>query len=193
MSRQEQKVQTKQRILESAGRSFRRSGYGGVGVDALAKAAGVTSGAFYVHFGSKQEAFRAAVEHGLADLEAGVRYFQETFADAWWERFVRFYLTDKRRCELGESCSLQSLAPEVARAGEEDRAAFEAGLNTVAGTVLAGPASAGKPERLEAALAALAMLVGAVSLGRAVASEAVAEQMADAVARVLLGGRGLAD
>jgi AcrR family transcriptional regulator len=146
-----------------------------------------------VHFGSKQEAFRAAVEHGLADLEAGVRYFQETFADAWWERFVRFYLTDKRRCELGESCSLQSLAPEVARAGEEDRAAFEAGLNTVAGTVLAGPASAGKPERLEAALAALAMLVGAVSLGRAVASEAVAEQMADAVARVLLGGRGLAD
>jgi hypothetical protein len=106
---------------------------------------------------------------------------------------VRFYLTDKRRCELGESCSLQSLAPEVARAGEEDRAAFEAGLNTVAGTVLAGPASAGKPERLEAALAALAMLVGAVSLGRAVASEAVAEQMADAVARVLLGGRGLAD
>jgi AcrR family transcriptional regulator len=193
MSRQEQKVQTKQRILESAGRSFRRSGYGGVGVDALAKAAGVTSGAFYVHFGSKQEAFRAAVEHGLADLEAGVRYFQETFADAWWERFVRFYLTDKRRCELGESCSLQSLAPEVARAGEEDRAAFEAGLNAVAGTVLAGPASAGKPERLEAALAALAMLVGAVSLGRAVASEAVAEQMADAVARVLLGGRGLAD
>jgi AcrR family transcriptional regulator len=193
MSRQEQKVQTKQRILESAGRSFRRSGYGGVGVDALAKAAGVTSGAFYVHFGSKQEAFRAAVERGLADLEAGVRYFQETFADAWWERFVRFYLTDKRRCELGESCSLQSLAPEVARAGEEDRAAFEAGLNTVAGTVLAGPASAGKPERLEAALAALAMLVGAVSLGRAVASEAVAEQMADAVARVLLGGRGLAD
>jgi AcrR family transcriptional regulator len=193
MSRQEQKVQTKQRILESAGRSFRRSGYGGVGVDALAKAAGVTSGAFYVHFGSKQEAFRAAVERGLADLEAGVRYFQETFADAWWERFVRFYLTDKRRCELGESCSLQSLAPEVARAGEEDRAAFEAGLNAVAGTVLAGPASAGKPERLEAALAALAMLVGAVSLGRAVASEAVAEQMADAVARVLLGGRGLAD
>ncbi len=191
MSRQEQKAQTRGRILEAAGRSFRRSGYGGVGVDGLAKAAGVTSGAFYVHFGSKQEAFRAAVEGGLADLDAGVRYFQQSFADTWWERFVRFYLTDKRSCDLGESCSLQSLAPEVARAGEEDRAVFEAGLGAVARTVVDGPASPDKPQRLESALAALAMLVGAVSLGRAMATEPAAEQVADAIARVLLNGRGL--
>lgn len=193
MSRQEQKAQTRARILEAAGSSFRRSGYGGVGVDGLAKAAGVTSGAFYVHFGSKQAAFRAAVEAGLADLEAGVRYFQQTFGDAWWTRFVRFYLTDKRRCELGESCSLQSLASEVARAGDEDRAVFEAGLAAVATTVVGGPDSAGKPEQVPAALAALAMLVGAVSLGRAMASEPAAEQVADAVARALLGDRGLSD
>lgn len=193
MSRQEQKAQTRERILDAAGKSFRRSGYGGVGVDGLAKAAGVTSGAFYVHFGSKQEAFRAAVEHGLADLDAGVRYFQQTFEQAWWERFVCFYLTDKRRCELGESCSLQSLAPEVARAGEEDRAVFETGLARVALTVVEGPASSGKPQHQDAALAALAMLVGAVSLGRAMATEAAAHQVADAVARVLLGGRGLDD
>ncbi|HEY0954603.1 MAG TPA: TetR/AcrR family transcriptional regulator [Roseateles sp.] len=193
MSREEQKTQTRARILDAAGRSFRRSGFGGVGVDGLAKAAGVTSGAFYVHFGSKQEAFRAAVEHGLADLDAGVRYFQETFAGEWWDRFVRFYLTDKRVCELGESCSLQSLAPEVARAGEEDRVVFETGLVSVAQTVVEGPASEGKPPHRDAALAALAMLVGAVSLGRAMATEAAAHQVADAVARVLLGGRGLDD
>lgn len=191
MSRQEQKAQTRERILEAAGRSFRRGGFGGVGVDGLAKAAGVTSGAFYVHFGSKQEAFTAAVAHGLADLDAGVRYFQQTFAGEWWDRFVRFYLTDKRRCELGESCSLQSLAPEVARAGEEDRAVFEAGLHEVAQTVVEGPASPGKPQGLQAALAALAMLVGAVSLGRAMATEAAAHQVASAVARVLLEGREL--
>jgi len=191
MSRQAQKAQTRERIVDAAGRSFRRSGFGGVGVDGLAKAAGVTSGAFYGHFGSKQEAFTAAVEHGMADLDAGVRYFQATFGGEWWERFVRFYLTDKRRCELGESCSLQSLAPEVARAGEEDRAVFEAGLQAVAQTVVEGPVSPGRPPDREAALAALAMLVGAVSLGRAMATEAAAHQVVNAVARVLLEGREL--
>jgi AcrR family transcriptional regulator len=192
MSRQEQKAQTRERILAAAGKSFRRSGFGGVGVDGLAKAAGVTSGAFYVHFGSKQQAFSAAVEHGLADLDAGVRYFQQTFAGEWWERFVRFYLTDKRRCDLGESCSLQSLSPEVARAGEAERAVFEAGLLAVAQTVVDGPTSIGKPQSLETALAALAMLVGAVSLGRAMATEAAADQVAEAIARTLLDGRPLA-
>lgn len=192
MSRQEQKAQTRERILAAAGTSFRRSGFGGVGVDGLAKAAGVTSGAFYVHFGSKQQAFSAAVEHGLADLDAGVRYFQQTFAGEWWARFVRFYLTDKRRCDLGESCSLQSLSPEVARAGEAERAVFEAGLLAVAQTVVDGPTSIGKPQSLETALAALAMLVGAVSLGRAMATEAAADQVAEAIARTLLDGRPLA-
>jgi AcrR family transcriptional regulator len=68
VSRSEQKEQTRQRILEAAGRSFRKGGFGGIGVDGLAKEAGLTSGAFYVHFGSKAEAFRESVQQGMADL-----------------------------------------------------------------------------------------------------------------------------
>jgi TetR/AcrR family transcriptional regulator, transcriptional repressor for nem operon len=47
------------RLVEAAGRGFRAGGFGVAGVDALAKGAGLTSGAFYAHFDSKAEAFRS--------------------------------------------------------------------------------------------------------------------------------------
>ena len=77
-TRTEQKQQTRQRILDAAGRGFRKGGFGGIGVDGLAKEAGVTSGAFYVHFDSKATAFRESVVKGMSDLKDGVRHFQTT-------------------------------------------------------------------------------------------------------------------
>ena len=50
------KETTRRKVTEAAGRKFRKHGYAGVGIDALAKAAGVTSGAIYGHFGSKVKA-----------------------------------------------------------------------------------------------------------------------------------------
>ena len=67
------------RLVEAAGRGFRESGFGGAGVDALAKGAGLTSGAFYAHFDSKAEAFRLAVADGLAMLRNGVVAFQSKY------------------------------------------------------------------------------------------------------------------
>src|SRR3989338_5149506 len=113
MSRSEQKLLTRQRILEAAGRGFRKGGFGGAGVDGLAKEAGVTSGAFYVHFDSKAAAFREAVVIGMQELKDGVRHFQAQHGQDWWPTFVRFYLGSKRRSELVDSCALQSLAPEM--------------------------------------------------------------------------------
>ena len=194
MSRHEQKQQTRQRIADAAGRGFRQGGFGGIGVDGLAKQAGVTSGAFYVHFGSKADAFREAVAQGLAGLKLGVQYFQAEHGPAWWPEFVRFYLSVKRTCDLGDSCTLQSLSPEVARADAASREAFEAGLLDVAQTVVDGPASPAAPRDLGAAFAALSSLVGAVTLARAVSSPALSEQVASAAERLLLGAtRGKAN
>lgn len=189
MSRNEQKAHTRQRIVEAAGRSFRKGGFGGIGVDGLAKGAGVTSGAFYVHFDSKNAAFREAVVNGMADLKAGVQHYQATYGPTWWEEFVRFYLGAKRRCDLAESCSLQSLSPEVARAAPEVRAAFEAGLQDVASTILSGPRAPKAPRDEQAACSALAALVGAVTLARAVDSATLADAIASATGTALLGER----
>jgi len=189
MSREEQKQQTRERIVQAAMRGFRRGGFGGLGVDGLAKEAGVTSGAFYVHFSSKSEAFGAAVAQGLAELRDGVLACQAQHGKAWWPEFVRFYLGFKRTCDLSDSCGLQSLSPEVARADDGARLAFEAGLREVARAILQGPRSAGAPRDEDAALAALATLVGGVTMARAVASPKLSQGIANAVGRQLLGER----
>jgi AcrR family transcriptional regulator len=110
------KGEARTKILNAAGRGFRRLGFGGIGVDGLAKEAGVTSGAFYGHFPSKAEAFKAAAVAGLVQLRDGVESLQASEGSAWLEKFVDFYLSVRRTCDLGESCALQSLTPEVTRA-----------------------------------------------------------------------------
>lgn len=193
MSRSEQKAHTRQRIVEGAGRAFRRGGYSGTGVDGLAKEAGVTSGAFYVHFDSKGDAFREAVKHGMADLRGGILYFQAEYGRAWWPEFVRFYLSVKRTCDLAEGCTLQSMPTEVARSDQASRAAFEVALREVAQVLVEGPVSPRVPRDLEGACAALAALVGAVTLARAVDNQAFADQIAAATEFNLLGRSRLAN
>ena len=189
MSRSEQKVQTRQRILEGAGRGFRKAGFGGIGVDGLAKEAGVTSGAFYVHFDSKAHAFRESIAQGMAELRGGVQYYQAEHGRAWWPEFVRFYLGPKRRCDLSESCTLQTMPTEVARSDEASRTTFENALRDVAQAIVDGPISPGAPPDIETACAALSSLIGAVTLARAVGSEAFAEKIAGAAEHALLGAR----
>jgi TetR/AcrR family transcriptional regulator, transcriptional repressor for nem operon len=187
VSRTEQKLQTRQRILDAAGRVFRKGGFGGIGVDGLAKEAGLTSGAFYVHFNSKTEAFSESVTQGLSELKAGILHFQTQYGRAWWPEFVRFYLSTKRTCDLSQSCTLQSITPEVARAEKSSSTAFEVGLRDVANAIISGPVSPRAPRDIDSACVALASLTGAITLARAVNSAEFAAQIATAAELTLLG------
>src|SRR5215510_6633107 len=61
----EHKAETRQKILEAAGRLFREHGYDGVGVDAIMAEVGLTAGGFYSHFKSKQALFAEAMSLAL--------------------------------------------------------------------------------------------------------------------------------
>jgi len=180
-----QKEAGRARILQSAGRMFRSHGFGGCGVDGLAKGADVTSGAFYAHFKSKADAFREAVVVGLADLRRGVEQTREQLGDRWLNGFIDFYLGDRRTCDLAESCAAQSLSSEVARASDDTRLAYETELQTVIEAMAAG--LTGKPKaRREEAIALLALLVGGVTLARAVQAPATSDAIAAAVRKAAL-------
>jgi TetR/AcrR family transcriptional regulator, transcriptional repressor for nem operon len=185
LSRSEQKAMTRRRILDAAGEKFRSAGYDGVGVDGLAKAAGVTSGAFYVHFDSKSDAFGAALAAALDEVNDGIAYLQKTSPKTWWSKFVVFYTGERRRADLAHSCGLQSLAPEVARASADDVEQFEAGLLAIAKTIVSGPVSPRAPRTIEDALVALSVLIGAVTLARGVHDPQLADLIADGACRQL--------
>jgi TetR/AcrR family transcriptional regulator, transcriptional repressor for nem operon len=178
MSRAEQKHQTRQRIAQAAGEQFRSAGFEGVGVDGLAKAAGVTSGAFYVHFASKSDAFLAALSAALDEVNNGILQLQQQDRKNWWTNFVAFYLGDRRRADLAHSCGLQTLAPEVARSNSAAVELFETGLRRIAATIANGPRSRRAPRTIDDALSALGTLIGTVTLTRAVADPSLADTIA---------------
>jgi TetR/AcrR family transcriptional regulator, transcriptional repressor for nem operon len=163
---QSHKEEARSRILGAASRGFRRLGYGGIGVDGLAREAGVTSGAFYGHFPSKAEAFKAAAIAGLVDLRKAIEELQTEQGDGWLAAFTKFYLSDRRTCELGESCALQSMTPDVARADDETKAAYEAELLKVVEAVASGLRHGSLAKRRETALVILSLLSGSVTLAR---------------------------
>lgn len=172
------KEQARAKLIEAAGRGFRKRGYGGIGVDGLAKEAGVTSGAFYGHFKSKDEAFRVAVDCGLAELHDTIGALQAEHGKSWLAVFVDLYLGPKRTCELGSSCALQSLTPEVQRAADPIRSGFESGATRVAMAISRGLEGC-EESKLSRAWAILGLLSGSVTLARACESEAVGVTIAE--------------
>ena len=182
--------EAKARILTAVGRGFRKRGYGGIGVDGLAKEAAVTSGALYGHFASKEAAFKEAVIAGIDELGAGIEALRAEHGAKWLEIFVDFYLGYKRTCDLGESCTLQSLAPEVQRSDRETKAAFEARMSLVAQAVADGLPGKDPAGRLQRAWALLSILSGGVTLARAVEDPATSEAIAAAVRKAALAAAG---
>jgi len=76
---------TRSRILRAAGDCFAQQGYDATGVAEICERAGVTKGAFYHHFPSKQDLFLALLEAWLADLDtqlAQARVLADTFPEA---------------------------------------------------------------------------------------------------------------
>ena len=180
------KQEARTKILDAAGRGFRRLGFGGIGVDGLAKEAGVTSGAFYGHFPSKADAFKAAAVAGLVQLREAVEDLRANEGDAWLEKFVDFYMSVRRTCDLGETCALQSLTPEVARADRDTKAAYEAELLGVVEAVAEGLSNGTLPARRETAWAILSILSGGVSIARSAADPRTGWRIAAGVKRAVL-------
>jgi TetR/AcrR family transcriptional regulator, transcriptional repressor for nem operon len=155
-----------ERIVKEASRLFRERGFENVTVGEVMKAAGLTHGAFYAHFGSKQELEEAAVAYGQA-LSAGrarshgpTKRGRQAYADR--------YLNSRHRDNPGDGCTMATLGQEVARSTPEVKAAFEKGLEEIL--------SAGGGDRKEAIFQTAALL-GGVVLARAVKSEQLSDEI----------------
>jgi TetR/AcrR family transcriptional repressor of nem operon len=156
----------RERLVEAAGRGFRTGGFGGAGVDALAKGAELTSsGAFYAHFDSKAGAFRLVVADSLAMLRNGVAQFQHRHGRNWRDPFVDFYLGERMQVGLDEACGVPTFSADVARADDATRAVYETELELLVQTLAAGFRGAQARQR---ALSLLSILSGAAAMARAV-------------------------
>ncbi|WP_165247436.1 TetR/AcrR family transcriptional regulator [Paludisphaera soli] len=183
------KAKTRAKILEAAGRIFRRRGYHASGVDAVMGEAGLTPGGFYAHFGSKEELLADALRQAADAVETRRERALDGLAGRDWSRaFVDAYLSPSHREATEDGCPLAALLSEVARAGEPVKRSFEAIILHLGARMADRPADSRPDDR---ALAVLALCVGGLGLARSVQDEALARRILDACR--VLAGLGLDD
>lgn len=159
-----------ERIVKEASRLFRERGFENVTVSEVMKAAGLTHGAFYAHFNSKEDLQEAAVAYGQAISAGRVRSHGATKKGL--KAFAARYLSARHRDNPGDGCTMVSLAQEVAHSTPEIKAAFEQGLEEIL--------SANSADRKEAIFQTAALL-GGVVLARAVKDPRFSDEILESV------------
>jgi TetR/AcrR family transcriptional repressor of nem operon len=171
----DQQEKTRARILEAAGKVFRRQGYHATGVDKVMEEAGLTAGGFYAHFDSKQALLVEALAHAGAEMgrrrEAGL---EDLPGREWIEAFLARYLDVSHRGRVEDGCPLVALLSEVSRAGEPVKQCFEALVRDLGERLSSHSRECRADDVEERVLAALAMCIGGLSLARSVRDEALA-------------------
>lgn len=158
------KEETREKLLASSRAIAKAGGFGTTGVDALMKSIGMTGGAFYNHFPSKQSLFKALVEqemHNSVDMLAG----NAESAPDHVAKCLRDYLSSFHAMNPDVGCVLPTLGAEIARADPEVREAVEESLKRVQKNW------ARRIDDSDAAWALIAQCVGALVVARAVQSE----------------------
>jgi AcrR family transcriptional regulator len=169
----EHKQATRQRIVESAGRRFKRDGFDGSGVVGLMADAGLTAGAFYAHFESKDELVATAVADQLREQREGIGAAARQGAGI--EELVRAYLSVEQRDHPEFGCPSAALLDEIGRATEATKQAYTEGALAVIDD-LAAALSPEDPQSLRLkALSLYAGMVGTLQMSRALADRTLAD------------------
>jgi TetR/AcrR family transcriptional repressor of nem operon len=172
---QDHKQATRQRILEAAGRRFKEDGIDGAGVAAVMSDAGLTNGAFYAHFASKED----LVANVLADQVRGQRHrFDAQPSDrAGLEAIVRAYLSPEHRDRCADGCPSAALLDEIGRRPAATRQVFTDELLGTADDIAARLDPADADAARTDALVIFGMMIGTLQLARAMTDRDLSDQL----------------
>lgn len=169
------KDETRRHILDVASTQFRESGIAAVGLAGIMSEAGLTNGAFYTHFASKEELVREVLNEALnrreerhrANLENGVAL----------EATIRDYLSTRHRDHAGAGCPTAALVAEIARHPKATREAFTGKMSDLIALMAEQIRQGSTEERRRKAIAVYAIMVGALQLSRAVNDRRLSDEI----------------
>jgi TetR/AcrR family transcriptional repressor of nem operon len=190
---------TRETLVRAAARAIRENGFHGVGVDQLSKAAGVTSGSFYKHFGSKSQVLLEVARAGVDRVAKRIRSLRSSPevdpAGGWVNDFASLHTSREHLVAVGLGCNLPALTPEVVRADDEVKGVYQESVVRAVDAMLEDEPLAGEVDGRARALAMLALLAGGANMARAVRDDAQSAEIAEAVRRacILIAGTPLPD
>jgi AcrR family transcriptional regulator len=171
----EHKQATRQRIIEKAGRRFKRDGIDGSGIATLMGDAGLTNGAFYSHFASKEDLVATTVADELREQRA--TFSARAPERAGVEQFVRAYLSTAHRDNPDDGCPSAALLEEIGRCTDATKRAYTDGLLLIIDDIAARLAPHHPEPARGKALSVFAFMVGTLQLSRALADRRLADEV----------------
>jgi TetR/AcrR family transcriptional repressor of nem operon len=162
------KAASHDRILDIAAARIRRDGIDSLAVAVLMKEAGLTHGGFYRHFDSREQLVAEAAQRALSQGSGWTVAAGQIGGRRGYTKLVNGYLSTWHRDHPESGCGVAGIASDVARSDGSARTAYARQVQDCL-AVLADLID--KPDRRVAereALLTLSVLVGAISMARAV-------------------------
>ncbi|NOJ39189.1 TetR/AcrR family transcriptional regulator [Bradyrhizobium australiense] len=178
-----QAAENRQTVIDVASRLFRERGFDGIGLKDLMKAAGLTQGAFYKQFASKED---LAVEASKRALEGASRRWSDAAVkdpDDPLGAVIAFYLSGDHREEKMDGCPIVALGSDAARQGPDVKASFETGIKAHLEVLSRMIAETDDEQPSGKSMAILSTMVGAVTLSRVVNDPDLAQAFLDAAVK----------
>jgi len=115
-----QKEESRVRILNVASRLFRKQGFKATGIDQIMQEAGLTAGAFYAHFKSKNDLFENALEYSLTYTRGLLtKDLDGLTGEAKAEAILKRYCSIAHRDFPEKGCIIAAMAAELHRGNEK--------------------------------------------------------------------------
>jgi TetR/AcrR family transcriptional repressor of nem operon len=171
----EHKLATRQRIIETAARRFKRDGIDGSGVAALMSDAGLTNGAFYAHFESKEDLVATTICDQLHEQRE--RLSAVAPGPAGLEQIVRAYLSPEHRDNPAEGCPSAALLDEIGRCADPTKRAYTESVLAFIDDIAARLSPHDPPSARVKTLSVYALMVGTLQLSRALADRRLADDL----------------
>jgi TetR/AcrR family transcriptional regulator, transcriptional repressor for nem operon len=177
----EKAAESRDRILDAATSLFRAKGFSGVGVAEVMKAADLTHGGFYGHFDSKDDLVAQASRRTTARAAENWQHIVAEARDKPYAALLDHYLSPRHRDDPGKGCAFAALGNDAGRGSLDVRKAFTDGLRPLIDIITNALPGFSKSARRRKAVAAMASLVGALTLARAVDDKPLSDEILEAV------------
>lgn len=182
-----------ERIVNAAAKAIRRSGYDGTGVADIMKEAGLTHGAFYAHFESREAMLAEAADRAGAEANALAASIVGTVApDQALQALIRVYLSKEHLVNIETGCPNSALCSEMPRQSPEVRLAATHRIKEMVDLIARQFPDSGQQVAYERALTTMATLVGTLALARAVDDAALSDAWCSATLKSLASGKAQA-
>ncbi|MES2257531.1 MAG: TetR/AcrR family transcriptional regulator [Pseudomonadota bacterium] len=164
----EKAADNRRALVKAAAKLFKEKGIDGVGVAEISKEAGLTHGALYAHFASKEALAAEALEYSLARGYAMLTP-DGAARPVTLNELYDYYLSTRQRDSLSGGCAMTAAASEIARQDESVSARFTEGFMRMAGYLEGQLADTDSQlDKRERALTMLSAMIGGVAVSRAV-------------------------